>query len=95
MKPDRLTFVMLEVSRELKIHYDDKAIPVLNTAVMKRMIELDHPNAIYMDEIGRLPDKAPMDVTFRNDYSGQPPQFEEKEVVLPEHLAAQIGYVNK
>lgn len=87
-----LSYYMIEVSRELKIHYEDEVIETLNDETVKRMVATLHPDAKYMDDVGRLPDKAPMDATFRNDSMGQPPQFEEKSVTLPPHLAVQIGF---
>jgi hypothetical protein len=90
--PNVLTYKMLQVSRELKIHYQDQHIGTMNKEVIKRMIAWGHPDAKYNDEVNRLPDKSPMDVTFRDDSSGQPPQFEEKPVTLPPHLANQIQY---
>lgn len=92
--PEVLAYHMLEVSRDLKIHHDDGTLSALNAEVNKRMIASAHPDAAYMDDVGRLPDKAPMDSTFRNDSMGQPPQFEELPVTLPAHLASQIGFQN-
>jgi hypothetical protein len=90
--PKALAHVMFDVARELKIHLMDGFLRPMNEEVFKRMLELSHPEARYMDEVNELPDKAPSDVTFRDDTSGQPPQFEEKEITLPPHLANQIQW---
>lgn len=90
--PAVLTHHMLAVSREMKIHYDDDNLMPMNKETILRMLEWGHPNAAYNDDVGRLPDKSQTDVGFRDDTSGQPPQFEEKPVTLPPHLARQIQY---
>lgn len=90
--PEVLSHHMLEVSRELKIHYDDAMLGPLNREVIQRMIKWGHPEAAFIDHVNELPDKAPMDVLFRDDTSGQPPQFEEKPIDMPPHLAAQIQF---